>query len=349
MFQDYFSYGGIEKVILDIKNNACDYDIDILSMVNKSKEKVTSLFKNNYCNFFIRNILGLSKFKKYLYNNEYDIIHIHCYNSFGLIYAFIARKYIKHVIIHAHNSDIDNDFLYIKHLLNSIIKFLFKSRNYTYLAVNEECNKFCFNNKNTIILRNCIDYSKYLFNENERKKYQKMFGVKKGEIVIGHVGRFEKQKNHKFLIDIFNEINKIKNNYKLVLVGDGSQKNEVINKIHQLKLEKKIIILNNRDDIFKLINMFDIFLFPSIVEGFPLSIVENQVNGKYVFASDILDKNIIISNRINFISLKKNAYYWASKIINLKENNFKLDKKLDIINYISKLKKIYRGFNEKNT
>ena len=114
------------------------------------------VLKKNYHNFFIRNILGLSKFKKYLYNNEYDIIHIHCYNSFGLIYGFIARKYIKNVIIHAHNSNIDNDFLYIKHLINNLIKLIFKSNKYTYLAVSEECNRFCFNSKNAIIIRNCI-------------------------------------------------------------------------------------------------------------------------------------------------------------------------------------------------
>ena len=344
MFQDYFNKGGIEKVILDIKNYiGSDYNIDILSMVNKSSERIISLLDKDYKKLFIRSLKGLKKYKTFLKNNKnnYDIIHIHCYNAFGLIYAFFARKYFKKIILHAHSSDIDRDFLYIKHLINSIIKVLFRSNKYLYIAVSEECNAFCFNVNNCIVLPNGIDYSKYYFDNDERIKYRKKFNIKDKQIVIGHIGRFNEQKNHTFIIEIFNEINKIKNNYKLILIGEGVLKEKIGKKIKELKLDSKVIILNNRNDITKLINMFDIYLFPSIFEGFGITVVENEVNGKYVFISDKITNVVIISNRVEVISLNKNADYWAEIITNIKEKEFKLDNRLDINNYIDKLRKIY--------
>ena len=343
MFQDYFYYGGIERIILDIKNNLkYNYQIDILSFVNKSKYNIKSLLNKEYRNFFIRNIHGIIKFKKYLSENNYDIIHIHAYNSFGLIYAFISKKYVEKIIIHAHNNDIDNDILYIKHFINFIIKLLFKNKKYTYIAASKEANNFCFNNKNTIILPNCINYSDFLFNENERNYYRKLFDIKPSDIVIGHIGRFEKQKNHKFIIEIFNKINSQSDNYKLFLIGEGSLKNKIKDKICKERLEKKVYILDNRSDISKLINMFDIYLFPSIYEGFGITAVENEVNGKYVFVSDKVPKNIAISNRIKFISLKKSSLEWANEITNIKEKKLKLKNDLDIKNYIEKIDNIYK-------
>ena len=347
LFQDYFYTGGIEKVILDIKNNLNNnYKIDILSFVNRSNYNVKPLLNKNYRNFFIRNILGILKLKKYFKYNQYDIIHINCYNSFGLIYAKIFYKYNKNIILHAHNSNIDKDILYIKHIINNIIKFIFKSNKYKYIAVSKESSKFCFNKVNSIIIPNGIDYNKYQFNHKDRIKYRKLFNIKDKEIVIGHIGRFEYQKNHEFIIDLFNKINNINNNYKLILIGEGSLKEKIICKINKLNLDKNVIILDNRSDLDKLINMFDIYIHPSIYEGFGLTIVENEINGKYVFVSNVVDRNTKISNRIKYLDLDINL--WFNEIINKKNIELKLDNKLDIKYFIDTIDSIYRGFDEKN-
>ena len=343
MFQDYFYQGGIEKVILDIKNNLnSNFKVDILSIVNKSSEEVISLTNRDYRSFFTRMIFGLNKYKKYIKNNNYDIIHIHCYNAFGLIYAKIAKKYCQSVILHAHNSGVD-DIFGIKKLINMCLRKMFKSDKYTYLAVSNEANKFCFDNKNVIVLNNCIDYNKYIFNSNIKNEYRKKFGIKSNEIIIGHIGRFEKQKNHKMIVHIFNEICKIKDNYRLMLIGDGKLKNKITKDIKKLNLDTKVIMLNYCDDIEKLINVFDVFLFPSFYEGFGITIVENEVNGKYVFISDKIPKDTIISNRLKIISLSNSAKDWANDIINLKKNKLQLDSRLNITFFISKIEDIYRG------
>ena len=346
MVLDYFYNGGIEKIILDIKNNIDNkYIVDILSFVNKSNESVISLLDKEYNSFFKRNIIGIRKYNSFLKSNiyNYDIIHIHCYNAFGLIYAFIAKKYFNKIIVHAHNCNVDNDFFYIKHLINNIIKIIFKNKKYIYIAVSEESNIFCFNEKNSIILPNAVDYNKYCYNIKDRNKYRKIFNIKNDDIVIGHIGRFNKQKNHAFIIDVFNEICKISNNYKLILVGEGKLRKRIEKKIEKLKLTKKVLILNNRSDIPKFINMFDIYLFPSLYEGFGITIVENEINGKYLFVSNIVPKGVVISNRLKFISLDENAKYWANKIINLKDIKLLIDGKLNIDNYCKQLSNVYRG------
>lgn len=344
MFLDYYNVGGIEKVIMNIKENIDNhYHIDILSMVNKSNDDVISLLDKDYRKLFLRSLFGLSKYKKYLRNNKYDIIHIHCYNSFGLIYCKIAYKYCDRVILHAHNSDIDKDFLHIKHIINGIIKLLFRSNRYTYIAVSNDANKFCFNRDNCLIIHNGIDYKKYLFNEKDRIKYRKKFNYKEKDIIIGHIGRFESQKNHEFIIDIFNEISKIDNNYKLILVGEGTLLVKIKEKVNKLGINSKIIFFNNRDDIPNFINMFDIFLFPSIYEGFPLSLIENQINGKYVFASDSITKDTKISNRIKYISLDKDAKYWAHQILHREKIDVKIDNKLNINYFVEKIEELYHN------
>ena len=342
MFLDYYNIGGIEKVINDLKLNLNNYQIDILTFVNKSNNKtIISLLKKNYRNFFLRNILSLNKLKKYLKNNNYDIIHIHCYNAFGLIYARIASKYIKKVIIHAHNTNIDNDKFKIKLLINNLIKKIYKNNNYIYIAPTINCSKFCFNKK-SLIIPNSIDYNKYYQNNKDRIKYRNLFNIDKKDIVIGHIGRFESQKNHEFIIDIFNDINKLKNNYKLILIGEGNLLNKIKDKVNNLNLNNKVIFLNNRLDIPNLINMFDIYLFPSLYEGFPISVIEQQVNNKDVYVSDKLDKFITISNKIHFISLNKTSLEWAKIIINNKNNKLILNNKLDIHNYVKKIEGIYK-------
>lgn len=344
MFQDYFYKGGIEKVILDIRNNISnDYNVDILTMVNKSDEKIISLLNKDYQKLFKRAFFGLKKLHIFIKNNytKYDIMHIHCYNSFGLIYAFIASRYFNKIIVHAHNCNIDRDFLYIKHMLNSIIKRIFKRKKYIYIAVSDDCNNFCFSSKRAIIIPNGIDYHKYYYNSKKREKYREKFNIKNNEIVIGNIGRFNEQKNHQFIIKVFNEINKHSNNYKLILIGEGILKNNILNDIKKKKLSSKVIVLDNRNDIPDLINMYDIFLFPSIYEGFGIAVVENEVNGKYVFVSDNVPKSVNISSRFVSLSLKKSELEWANEIMNIKDKELILNKKLDIKYFIDYLEKIY--------
>ena len=341
LFLDYYYYGGIEKIINDIKANMKEnYDFTILTFVNKANDgTIVNLLKNDYRSFFKRNILGLPKLKKYLQNNSFDIIHIHCYNAFGLVYAKIARKYIKKVIIHGHNNQIDNDTLHVKHLINRIIQKALAKDGYIYLSCSKISGEFCFSRETTVI-PNGIDYSIYKPNNEQREKYRKKYNLTENK-VIGSVARFEEQKNHGFMIEIFKEVLKTDNSYRLVLVGEGSLLEKTKEKVQELQLNDKIVFIPYTKDVSNLINMFDIYLAPSIYEGFNITCVENQVNGKIVFASDRINKIVQISNNIKFISLDKTSKYWAKEILNAKIKDIKLDNKLNINKFIERISEIY--------
>ena len=245
--------------------------------------------------------------------DDYDIIHINCYNAFGLIYGKILKRYTKKIIIHAHNSELNKDILYIKKMINYIIKLFFRDKKFTYIAVSKSSSLFCFGNTNSLLIPNGVNYKDYIYKEDEKIKYRKKYNIDSKKIVIENIGRMEAQKNQFFLIDIFNELLKLNDNYFLVLVGEGKLYKKIKNKINKLSLNEKVLIFKYRNDINKFINMFDIYLFPSLFEGFGITLIENQINNKIVFTSLGITNEIKISNNIYFLPLNKSSKFWADK------------------------------------
>lgn len=340
LFLDYYNCGGIEKIIKSIEDNLKDdFEFETLTFVNMKNDdnSIKSLLNKDYKSFFLRNLFGIYKLKNYLKNNSFDIIHINCYNAFRMIYAAISKKYVKKVIVHAHNSSADGKF---KIIINSLIKKLFKDDSSTFVSCSLEAESFCFNRR-SIIIPNGIDYKKYSFNEDKRQIYRKEFGFE-DNIVIGNIGRFEKQKNHEFIIKVFNSIIKKDDRYRLVLVGEGILLNQIKKEVEVLNLTGKVIFLNNRNDISDLINMFDIYLMPSLYEGFGLTCAENQINGKIVFASDVISDDVKISNNLYILSLNTSPEDWANKILEAKKENLVLDESLSLENFINKIYELYK-------
>ena len=338
LFLDYYNTGGIEKVIEQIYYNLSDkYIIDILSFVNSSdNKKIKSILKKDYKNFFIRNYFGLKKLKKLDY---YDIIHINAYNAFGLIYAKKFKKYAKRIIVHAHNNDIDKerDKLGIKRIVNCIIRKLY-SKNYSLVACSKEAANFCFG-RNSLIIFNGVDYNKFKFNLEYRKKYIKKFHLN-GKKIIGHVGRFESQKNHEFIIKMFYRLLEKDNNYFLILIGNGSKLEHIKQMTINLNIFDHVLFLDKVNDMEKVINCFDVFILPSLYEGFGISAVENQINDKIVFLSNNISKEIVVSN--NTYVLKLDIEEWVSKILNTKKKKLVLDDKLKIEKFIDKIDELYK-------
>ena len=170
------------------------------------------------------------------------------------------------------------------------------------------------------IIYNGIDASRYKYNyvirENKREELQ----LSKKDIIVGHIGGFRKVKNHDFIIEIFSELYKKNKNYKLILVGDGELKKEIELKVDKKGLRKNIIFLGIRKDIAELLQLFDIFLFPSLYEGLPISLVEAQTSGLKCFISENITREIDLGlGLVEFISLKKNVFEWAN-IIEEKRN-----------------------------
>lgn len=275
------------------------------------------------------------KLKKILEKGKYKIVHSHISTmSFFSLWAAKSAK-VSVRIAHAHSTT--NKKEKKKNFMKQILRPLSKVFATDYFCCSELAGRWLYGNKTynhgrVYLLNNAIDVDKFKYNEEIRNKKRKELNIKKNEIVIGHVGRFVKQKNHEFLIDIFNEIYKQNKNSILLLAGDGPLKIEIENKVKELGLEKNVQFLGQRNDIDELYQAMDAFVLPSLYEGLPVVGVEAQASGLPCFFSANMTEEVNLLDSTKFINLNHTSKYWADKILKEINSFTRKDMSLEITN-----------------
>ena len=279
---------------------------------------------------------------------EYKILHSHV-RSYASLYLPIARKYGIKTIIHSHSTSSGSG---IKSLVKQVMQLPLRYQADYLFSCSEESGRWLFgksalSKKNYKMIPNAIDCSKYKYNLKIRKMIRNQYGLKDNELLFGHVGRFSKPKNHNFLIDIFAEFSK-NHDAKLMLIGDGELRINIEQRIEKLGIQDNVMILGTRTDVNKLMQAMDVFLFPSLWEGLPVTIIEAQASGLPCFVSNRVTKDVNVSSLIYNISLNQNAADWC-KIIentNLERQNVIEDIKkagFDIEGLANWMEDFYRG------
>ena len=190
-----------------------------------------------------------------------------------------------------------------------------------YMCCSEHAGRWLFGDKeydkgNVYLLNNAIDIEKFKYDERLRANKREELGIDDDTLVIGHIGRFVEQKNHRFLIDIFNEIHQKNKNSILLLVGQGPLMKEIKEKVEKLNLSRCVKFLGQRNDANQLYNAMDVFLFLSLYEGLGMVLIEAQANGLPCLASSEVPQTAKITNIIDFIDLKEDKNIWVEKILN---------------------------------
>lgn len=329
LFEDKFGWGGIETFIYNICSNIDlnKYDITIVtvtkvsshfdSMLSDLNIKMDILLSEVELNPIKRLKKGIFAFYKYLNEHDSDIIHFNVSNSIDLLYVYIAKKYgMKACIAHSHNSSATSKIKVAAHYISKI--FLSHLPDY-YFACSDAAAKWLFpseiyKNREYYFIRNAIDMSQYSFDLNLRNYIRKRENWDK-YIVFGEVGRFNLQKNHKFLIEVFSEIVKKKDNAILVLVGTGELENEIQEYTKLKKLEKKVIFYGTSGEIPNLLQAFDVFMLPSLYEGLPFVLVESQAASLPALVSDTITSEIGLTKYVEFLPLNASISCWADKAI----------------------------------
>lgn len=257
--------------------------------------------------------------KKILKENNYKIVHSHI-NTLSVFPLRIAKKCGVPVRI-AHSHSTTNKKEWKKNILKQILRPFSKVYATDYMCCSELAGRWLFGDKtydkgNVYLLKNAIDLEKFKYDEKIREEKRKKLNILDDTLVIGHVGRFVAQKNHMFLIDIFNEIHKQKENSVLLLIGQGPLIDKVEEKVNKLKLNECVYFLGQRNDISELYQAFDIFLLPSLYEGLPVVGVEAQATGLLCELSDAMTKETKVLNITRFISLNKTSFEWSKIILN---------------------------------
>jgi glycosyltransferase EpsF len=293
--------------------------------------------------------------KEVLKQNQYKIIHSHI-NTLSVFPLYTAKRAgVKIRIAHSHSTT--NKKEWKKNILKNIFKPYSKVFATDYFACSALAGRWLFSNKTfnqgkVTIINNAIDIDKFLYNETIRKQIRKKLNIKDNTLVIGHIGRFVSQKNHTFLLDIFNEIHKQKKDSLLLLAGTGPLVNEIKEKVNALNLTNNVKFLGQINNANELYQAMDVFLLPSLYEGLPVVGVEAQAAGLLTILSTSMTEETKILKTTKFISLEESSQNWASTIINnyskFKRKNTKLEIQKNGFDIKKETKKLEQKYIELN-
>lgn len=269
-----------------------------------------------------------SSFIKFLKDHHYDIVHIHSGSTYALMMgAKIAHDLgVKTIIVHSHCGGFVNLKYHVIKFISTPFFLKYPTHYFacSHLAARWKFPKKIIQQQKYTVIKNAIDLSNFKYDENVRAEYRTNLGLE-DKLVFGHVGRFATQKNHEFLIDIFQQIKAQEQNAVLLLVGVGELQESIIKKVERLGLEKDVQFLNLRKDVSSLLNAFDAFLLPSFFEGLPVVGVEAQATGLPVFTSDGVTPELPIPELSSYYSLDLPAEQWAKKILEKTKGHHRVD------------------------
>ncbi len=276
---------------------------------------------------------NIKKYKMALANTlknfgPYDVVHSHTLFFSGIVLE-VSRKYgVPTRIAHSHNTKDGKSDSIINSLYRSMMRFKISTNSTNMIGCSQEACEFLFGKKNvknekTIYLPNSIDLNTYKQSTKNENYLREKLLIDKDSFLIGHVGRFTAQKNHEFLIKIFNEYCKKNNRLPhLVLVGEGNEENKIRDLVKQLNIADNVHFLGVRSDINKILNSIDLFLFPSLYEGLGIVLIEAQAAGVACLVSNEVPKEADLDiDLIHRLDLSESEKIWAEKIEEIQKRN----------------------------
>lgn len=344
MLMNYYKYINNNKIIFDfIIHEALSEEIKKLYLNQK-----TRIFE--LCPLTSKNLLkNRIDFINILEKYNYKVIHVHLPNA-GFLYLSIAKKYgVPIRILHSHNSK--GSDIWWKNIRNGFLNKLGILYANKYFSCSKKAAEYLFGEKRlregrVEIINNAIEIDKFLFNNSIRIKLRNNLNIDKEQFVIGHVGRMSQQKNHFFLIDIFKLFHN-NNNCKLVLVGDGELKEKIESYTKINNLSDSVIFLGSRDDVNEVLQIFDVFVLPSLFEGLPVVSIEAQAAGLKCLLADTITSECNLTGNIKFLPLD-NKLMWVTELEYIMNNNQRYnckkqirDQGFYIVREANKLEKYY--------
>ncbi len=316
--------GGISSFVKSLaKGNINSNAVyDVISFTSYPKDFL-EIIKNQHGNcYMLPNVYKhplkmLYEYRKILKKSNYNFIHCHISGYKGLVFKLLTPKAKKRIIMHAHH--IGNDKIPFAYSPSIYISQLFsRLLSIKYLACCQQAAQYVYG-KNVLaqFMPNAIDTTQYLspLPEDEQINYLSELNLTSKTKIIGHIGRFDIVKNHKFMLRIAQSLIKKDFKFTMIFVGDGALKKEIENLAKEYGVSNHINFLGYRSDVYNLIKMFDIVLLPSLSEGLPITIIEAQAAGIPCIISDSISKEVDLGlGLVHFLPLT-NLEIWTNKLI----------------------------------
>lgn len=250
-------------------------------------------------------------------HKEHKIVHGHIGSS-AAIYLDIAKKHGCYTIAHSHSIAKDKKGLreivwnMYSYPTRYVADFFFGC---SLGAGIDRYGEKVVNSNHFAVLNNGIDSQEYVFKTDVRRRIRAEFNISEGGFVVGHIGRIDPPKNHFFLLDVFARIKAYERNAVLMLVGTGSLKGKLTDRVKEYGLSEDVIMTGVRNDVPELLNAMDVFLFPSIFEGLGIAAIEAQASGLHTICSDVIPKEAQVTELLEYVSLDDGVDVWAKKAL----------------------------------
>lgn len=350
--------GGIENYLLKIWKNI-DHDEFRFDFVDEwdGNAFYREAFEKEGCRFFnvTQRKFSLIKNQKdwirAIKESEADIVHCHLNTMSYDTPIRCALKYGVKTIVHSRSSGSKKALT--TQILHGYHKYKYRNTDFTRLAVSKKAGDWLFGaNVPFTVINNGVDTEKYKFSEDNRKKIRDELGINKDTLVVGNVGAFLPVKNHIFMLDVFNEVLRINPSSVLVLCGEGFTRNKAEERAKEIGIDGRVIFTGNRSDIPAVLSALDVFVMPSLFEGFPNAVLEAQTSGLRCVLSDVITDEVD-AGKCCYLNINDGAEKWAEVIVknsvqgmenDYRNNSYKEigSKGFSVQQEIAKLEEIYR-------
>lgn len=308
MLMNYHRHIDRDKVQFDYlvhRDFEADYDQEILSLGGKiHRLPALNPFSKGYLH-------ALDAF--FAAHPEYKIVHSHLDCMAGIPLKVAKKHGVPVRIAHAHSS---NQTLDLKYPLKLYFKRGIASQSTHRFACAQDAGKWMYGGAPFTVLHNAVDTALYTPDVQTRQQVRAELNLSKENLVVGHVGRFAPPKNHAFILQIFAKLFHMHPNAKLLLVGDGELRSQIEKQADELGIRDCIIMTGVRTDVHRLLQAMDVFLFPSVYEGLPVSIVEAQAASLPCLISDKVPIQCKLTDLVRQIPLSAGADTWAQAVLN---------------------------------
>lgn len=360
-----FGVGGLSTIVyqwgMHIDSNKyvfdyCGWKKVVESSYTKNiSQKGGKIFTYNCRNRLSCKIKRCKFLKKIIKQNHYEIVHIHADRAQNsVLYALTAKLVgVKKIIIHSHSNGIDCNERGLRLVYHKITKSFLPYVATDFLACSIDAAQWMYpyrilKDKRYEIISNGIDIKSFAYDKNKRNVIRAELEWP-DKLILGHVGRFTYQKNHEFLIDVFNEVYKENKNARLLLIGQGELKEKIFAKINRLNLLHVVKHIPCTQNVNDYMQAMDVFLFPSRFEGLGIVAIEAQAAGLPTLLSDKVPPEANLCDLVQICSITDGAILWKELIqskINLKQKRtdfaeMVMKKGFSIDDSVQQLEKIY--------
>lgn len=256
----------------------------------------------------------IKSFKVIFKEGKYDVYHVNLTRFRFPLDVVIAKACGVKVVLHCHSTriynNVDKKTQIIRDVEQTIFRPVMLSCSNKNIACSKNAGAYLYGTKPFEVLHNGILLDNYLFSEGGRRKIREELGFKECK-VAGHIGRFSVEKNHRFFLHIAEELIRIDDSFRFICVGDGELRERIIQEADRIGIMKYFAFLGQREDIGDILSAMDVFLFPSIHEALPITLIEAQANGLACIVSDCITDEIDVGNLITRVSLQESPRTWA--------------------------------------